>query len=115
MRWVDVKSYVGLDRRNGRKLWIFDRRDKKAAGGIPPSLSTALRQLRLRSLDIEDAEGLTAFCERANATALLAIEYEAKQVAEKLRELVERLEGQADFALAMEEVERVMPDIEAAA
>lgn len=114
MRWVDVKSYIGLDRRNRGGFRLFDRRAEKA-GMAPPSLSTALRQLRLRCLDTHDAEGLAAFCSRALAVMKLAEAYGDVELALSLSRLVEELQQRTDYDAIAEDLERIMTDIEAAA
>ncbi|WP_395646741.1 hypothetical protein [Terricaulis sp.] len=115
MRWVDVKSYIGLDRRGGGSGFrIFDRRGR-ATGGAPPSLATALRQLRLRCLDTQDAEGLSAFCVRALGVMQLAEAYGKVDVALRLTALVEDLNQRTDYEAIVEMLEQVMPEIEAAA
>lgn len=115
MRWVDVRAYVGLDRRHRRNLRLFDRRSEEA-GGAPPSLTTALRQLRLHQLHAENADGLEAFCGRAAATADLAEAYDEKNVARLLRLLVENLRRMpADNVVALADaIEHAMPQIEMA-
>lgn len=115
MRWVDVRAYVGLDRRQRKNLRLFDRRSEEA-GGQPPSLTTALRQLRLHQLHAENAEGLEAFCGRALATAELAEIYQENNVASLLRLLVENLKQMpADNVTALADaIERSMPQIEMA-
>lgn len=113
MRWVDVKSYIGLDRRNRGAFRLFNRRGQEA-GSAPPSLATALRQLRLRCLDSHDAEGLSAFCARALGVMQLAEAYGQVDVALRLTALVEELNQRTDYEVVVEMLEQVMPDIEAA-
>ena len=74
MRWVDVKSYVGWDRRGKRGLRLFDRRSESVVS-TPPSLATALRQLRMRCFDLKDAEGvcLTFVGERRSVRPTLGV------------------------------------------
>jgi hypothetical protein len=107
MRWVDVKSYVGLDRRGKRGRRLFDRRGE-SADSTPPSLATALRQLRLRCFDIQDAEGVTAFRERAAAIAQLAEAVGETSAAVAIMRLSDRLEGWSEGAA----LEPVVSDLE---
>ncbi|MBC7768473.1 MAG: hypothetical protein H7124_06780 [Phycisphaerales bacterium] len=115
MRWVDVKAYVGLDRRQRRNMRLLDRRGE-TAGGAPPSLTTALRQLRLHQLHSEKNEGLERFCARASATAELAEVYGETGVATLLRLLIENLRVMppGDLDALSEAIERAMPEIEMA-
>ncbi|HYD87779.1 MAG TPA: hypothetical protein VEA80_09905 [Vitreimonas sp.] len=115
MRWVDVRSYVGLDRRQRRNLRLLDRRSE-SAGGAPPSLATALRQLRLHELNRETPDGLARFCARAVATAELAEAYGEKGVTRLLRLLVEQLEAMPpqDLDAIANTIEQTMPTIEMA-
>jgi len=115
MRWVDVKSYVGLDRRGKRGLRLFDRRSESIDSN-PPSLATALRQLRLRCFDVQDAEGVAAFCERTGAIAQLAEATGEAAVAMRLARLNERTKNWpqgADLAPMVEELSRELQQIEA--
>ena len=115
MRWVDVKSYVGLDRRGKRARRLFDRRGESIDTN-PPSLATALRQLRLRCLDLHDAEGVAAFRERAGAIAQLAEAAGQVGVSGRLMRLNEQLEAWsegADLAPVVERLERELRQIEA--
>lgn len=115
MRWVDVKSYVGLDRRQKRLLRLFDRRGDRA-DGAPPSLTTALRQLRLHQLHAEGQEGLEKFCVRATGTAELAKAYGEEGVSKLLLLLVENLRAmpEGDIAQMADAIEHSMPNIETA-
>jgi len=115
VRWVDVRSYVGLDRRQRRNLRLLDRRSE-AAGGTPPSLATALRQLRLHELHSEKQDGLARFCGRAIATAELAEAYGEDGVARLLRLLIEQIEAMQPQNLdsIADTIEQTMPTIEMA-
>ncbi len=115
MRWIDVRSYVGLDRRQRRNLRLLNRRGE-SAGGAPPSLTTALRQLRLHQLHSEGQAGLEKFCARAEATAKLAEVYGESAVAKLLLLMVENLKQMPteDLDALAEAIEHAMPDIEMA-
>jgi hypothetical protein len=54
MRWVQIKSYAGPDRRKGNRWRLFDRRKRDAAIDLP-ALQVLLRQLHLRVLDVQTA------------------------------------------------------------
>jgi hypothetical protein len=114
MRWVDVKSYVGWDRRGKRSIRLLERRTV-SNDTAPPSLATALRQLRLRSLDLQDAEGVAAFRVRAGAAAQLAEGCGEVSVGKRLGRLSERLESwphAADVAPLIEQLEGELQQIE---
>ena len=116
VRWVDVKSYVGLDRRQRKLLRFFDRRSARA-DAAPPSLATALRQLRLHQLHGDNEEGLDLFCARARGTAELAEAYGETGVSKLLLQLIEQLKALppgATQAMA-DTIEHTMPEIEVAA
>lgn len=71
MKWIDHPNYFGPDR---RRAWfdvrVTERRCDDFAG-LPPPLSTALRQLRQYVLDAH-GERLDMFITRVKSTALLA-------------------------------------------
>jgi hypothetical protein len=71
MLWVDNTSYFGPDRR--RKLSSFrmlERRRENYAGPAP-SLSIAMRQLRMRVLDAQGAQA-PLFADRLRGVAQIA-------------------------------------------
>lgn len=72
LRWVDTMTYFGPDRRNRAFSHFFLERRKHEAVGAPPTLHGALRQLRMRMLEIDSEVSRAAFLERMRATALLA-------------------------------------------
>jgi hypothetical protein len=71
MLWVDQDSYFGPDRRRKHGGLRMRERRRYDYAGQPPSLSVALRQLRMRVLDAR-GPGAGSFADRAQATALLA-------------------------------------------
>lgn len=103
LRWVDVASYFGPDRRSGAfSHFILERRRHHAAGS-PPPLHAALRQLRVRLLDVETAEGREALKERLIATALLADAQGRTEIGDHLLSVAEMLaEPCADVASALQ-------------
>lgn len=92
MRWVDNMRYVGADRRGGRSGLRLRERRRENGAGTPPSLATALRQLRVRVQDAHEPAGLLGFGRRAMAVALLANTQNNRDVADILLKLVRRLE-----------------------
>jgi hypothetical protein len=52
MRWVEWRSYTGLDRRRSSKLRVFDRRKVDISEPLPP-VHALLRQLQMRLFDLE--------------------------------------------------------------
>lgn len=72
MRWVDHKSFFGLDRRQRRAALRLNERRREASDGEPPSLAAALRQLRVRAMAAYTTDGVAEFIERARAVAELA-------------------------------------------
>jgi hypothetical protein len=71
MRWVDNGKYVGLDRRRRRAVRLLERREAGDAAQ-PPAVRTALRQLRMSVLEVNDQDGLDRFRAPAQAVADLA-------------------------------------------
>lgn len=112
MRWVDVTSYVGLDRRRRGGFRLFDRRGDEI-GGPPPSLPTALRQLRLRCMGAASPDGLRDLRERACATADLAEAFAYDALAQQLRQLAEVAGRPGPTRSVIEQVQRSMLEIEA--
>jgi hypothetical protein len=70
MLWVDNTSYFGPDRRCERTMRMLERRRENYAGPAP-SLSMAMRQLRMRVLDAQGAQA-APFAERLRGVAQLA-------------------------------------------
>lgn len=73
MDWVDYKGYFGPDRRGGRRGGrLLNRRKEADVASRPPSLRTALLQLRMRVLETQTIEGVEEFVQRTQATVTLA-------------------------------------------
>jgi hypothetical protein len=70
MLWVDNTSYFGPDRRCKRTVRMLERRRENYAGPAP-SLSIAMRQLRMRVLDAQGAAA-PAFADRLRGVAQIA-------------------------------------------
>jgi hypothetical protein len=90
LRWVFDKSFVGLDRREGRFALRLNERRRVDAAGLPPSLPTALLQLKLAAFGTDEA-GLLKFSYHASSVAMLASALGRDDVAEPLREMVQLL------------------------
>jgi hypothetical protein len=93
MRWVDHFNYFGPDRRGADFSFFFLERRRTKGVGKPPALHTALRQLRVRLADAEDAQGRSALQERLTATALLADAQGFSTVADALKTLASVLDA----------------------
>jgi hypothetical protein len=77
MFWVDCDTYFGPDRRGAHKPRMLNRRKDNRAQR-PPSVPTALRQLRFRVIDA-GPDGAAAFAARMEGVARLAqAEHEAR-------------------------------------
>jgi len=103
VKWIDAATYFGPDRRSGAfSHFILERRRHHAAGN-PPPLHIALRQLRVRVLEAETAEGRSALRERLTATAMLAYAHGNSAIGDHLTGLARRLEDAGeDFAARLQ-------------
>ncbi|MEZ6022957.1 MAG: hypothetical protein R3C16_05990 [Hyphomonadaceae bacterium] len=81
--WVDHKNYFGPDRRKKRGMRLRERREYDY-GGNPPSLSAAVRQLRMHVIEAHGPEA-EKFIERLEAVAALAESAEETTAAALLR------------------------------
>ena len=112
LRWVDDLNYFGPDRRGkGFSFFFLERRRAKHVGK-PPPLATALRQLRVRMINVEGADDRTLLRERLMATALLAEAQGLEEVAQALRALGDTVENalheEADVQLQLgDELNRI--------
>lgn len=71
MLWVDHANYFGPDRRQRKTgLRVLERRRENYAGPTP-SLSIAMRQLRMRVINAE-GDNAREFIERLRGVALIA-------------------------------------------
>lgn len=86
--WVDHKNYVGPDRRKKRGLRLNERREYDY-GGNAPSLSAAVRQLRMHVLDAHGPEGAAKFVERVSAVAWLAEQANEPKAAAHLHKIAQ--------------------------
>lgn len=89
MLWVDIDTYFGPNRRCATALRLRDRRRHDCAGA-PPSLSIALRKLRMRVLDARGT-GLGPFVDRVHGVAALADMNEEHDAAQELSALGMRM------------------------
>lgn len=86
--WVDHKNYVGPDRRRKRGIRLNERREYDY-GGAAPSLSAAVRQLRMHVLDAHGPEGAAKFVQRVNAVAGLAAQVNELKAAAHLHKIAQ--------------------------
>ncbi len=93
LKWIDIASYFGPDRRSGAFSHFILERRRDQAVGTPPPLHAALRQLRVRVLDAETAEGRRALKDRLTATALLADAQGRTAIGDRLARLAAQLES----------------------
>ena len=91
MLWVDNTSYFGSDRRCKRTMRMLERRRENYAGPAP-SLSIAMRQLRMRVLDAQGAAA-PAFAERMRGVAHLARMHNEPGTSNVLNALASTLAG----------------------
>ena len=85
MDWVDYKGYFGPDRRGGRRGGrLLNRRKEADVASRPPSLRTALRQLRMRVLETQTPAGAEEFVQRVQATVTLAAIHDEPKVGDML-------------------------------
>jgi hypothetical protein len=89
MLWVDHQNYFGPDRRCAMAFRLRDRRRVNLAAN-PPSLSVALRQLRMRVLEAR-GPALGAFVDRVHGAAVLADMNEEVDAAHELSALGARM------------------------
>lgn len=85
MLWVDNTSYFGPDRRCKRTVRMLERRRENYAGPAP-SLSIAMRQLRMRVLEAQGSQA-PAFAERLRGVALIARMHNEPGVSNALNQL----------------------------
>lgn len=95
LKWVDVISYFGPDRRSGAFSHFFRERRRHETTGLAPPLRAALRQLRVRVLELKSADGGRALQERLIATAILADAQGRAAVGDALMRLADRLAAAA--------------------
>lgn len=91
MRWVDIKNYIGMDRRKRRPTLRLCERRRAAQNTVPPSLAAALRQLRVRALATNTPGGVADFVGRARAVADLAQAYGATEAEPALQRLADQM------------------------
>lgn len=112
MDWVDFKDYFGPNRRRGRNKRLLDRR-KEDVAGQPPSLRKALRQLRMRVIDTQDAAGAEAFVARVQATVTIAAMHNESRAGEMLSRMAIHL-MRANGADVREQLYNALDRIQAA-
>jgi hypothetical protein len=90
--WVDHKNYVGPDRRKKRNMRLSERREYDY-GGNAPSLSAAVRQLRMHVLDAH-GPGAAKFIDRVKAVAWLAQQANELKALAHLQKIAQVMEQQ---------------------
>jgi hypothetical protein len=91
LRWVDNKSFLGVDRRKQRPSLRFGERRAESADTEAPTLAAALRQLSVRANETNKPAGVQAFAHRTQAIAELADHYRENALARELRRLADLL------------------------
>jgi hypothetical protein len=86
-----MKGYIGPDRRKARSMRLVNRR-KDDLSGPPPSIATALRQLRIKVFETDSPAGMKDFIERCRAVAILANEANERPVANVIMDMARKLE-----------------------
>lgn len=86
MLWVDYANYYGPDRRRARSGFRMLERRRENYASPAPSLSIAMRQLRVRVLDAHGAAA-PGFVERLRGVALIARMHNEPSVANALNQL----------------------------
>ena len=92
MRWVDLKGYIGPDRRKARAGMRLVNRRRDDLSGPAPSVSTALRQLRVKVFDANTPDGMKDFIERCKAVAILANDSNERPAANVIMDMARKLE-----------------------
>lgn len=105
MRWVEVASYVGLDRRKRKRVWLFNRRRRDLSEPVP-GVQVLLRLLHLRTLDVRTLrETLPQFRERLALATRVTRELGQDDAAiclDDARKKLGRHSGDADSAELLE-------------
>ena len=96
LRWVDHLNYFGPDRRSEDFSFFFLERRRATGVGAPPPLHIAFRQLRVRIINAQDAQGRGELGQRLVATALLAQAQGLGEVADALTTLARCLDASVD-------------------
>lgn len=94
-RWIDHQSYFGPDRRLRAVLRVRERRRLNLCSH-PPTLSRALRKLKLGVLDARGHKGVGDFADLVRNVAMLAELYDASDVSDRLNWLARRLYAHRD-------------------
>lgn len=90
MLWVDHANYFGPDRRRSKNGFRVLERRRENYAGPAPSLSIAMRQLRMHVIDARGASA-PLFINRVRGVALIARAHKEIQAAQALTALAEAL------------------------
>ncbi len=107
MRWVEWRSYTGLDRRRNSKPRLFERRKVDISEPLPP-VHALLRQLHIRLFDLEmTPDAASQFRLRLKVAAQAAQTSGQSQSVLHLRDAESVLARRGQRTLPTEERERV--------
>ncbi len=100
MRWIEIDSFIGLDRREARKFRVLERRRVDVSMRLP-ALATKLRQMRVQAQGARSTEQRLAIARQAAASASLAAHIGQSLVGQRLKALADRLEAQGETPAEM--------------
>jgi hypothetical protein len=96
VRWVELRSYVGPDRRRFKTFRLMERRKADLSVRVP-AIQVLLRQLHLRVLDVATArEALARFHLRLSVASAVAHEGGQSEAAVHLSSIERKLAECAD-------------------
>jgi hypothetical protein len=108
VRWIELRSYVGPDRRRIKKFRLFERRKKDLSSNLP-AVEVLLRQLHLRVLDVATArEAIAQFHLRLTVATAAARSNDQREAAAQLALVQTKLtQSQAKGGLCSKDVEEM--------
>lgn len=89
MRWINNKSFVGIDRRKRRPTLRFGERRVEASATDAPTLASGLRQLRVLTEGAHTGRGVAEFVTRTRLIAELAHAYGEAALSHELSRLAD--------------------------
>jgi hypothetical protein len=93
LRWVNHLNYFGPDRRGDDFSYFFLERRRQSNVGAPPPLHAALRQLRVRLLEVDCNEARESLRDRITATAILAEAQSRSDISDVLLTLANKFDS----------------------